>query len=120
MVLINREQKRNQTKLLKAKGFDDNQIATYFALKETELKSKPLIEGQKVKLNLDNIKSHPDYERLSLKYKSWAESHKDNIFTVEYDKHPKNNIVCLAEDESDPKWLFWTGDLMIIEECENG
>ena len=43
---------------------------------------------------------------------------KDTVFTVEYDEKYKNkpSLVCLKEDTTDPKWLFWVGDLIEVKE----
>lgn len=78
--------------------------------------------GDKVKLNMAAIKADPDYNRLVPKRRLFVESNSDTIFTVEYDPRHTNNpsIVCLAEDETDPKWLWYTGHLMKVETEENG
>lgn len=87
-------------------------------------KSKPklyLLEGDKVKLNIKKMKSHPSYNKYNDKFKSFLEDNKDKIFTVEYDKTKKNkpNLVCLKEDDSKYKWLFWDGDLLVLDENDN-
>lgn len=77
-----------------------------------------LNEGQRVRLNVEMIMSRPEYDRLNEKYKDFIQDHKDDTFTVEYDPKylPNPRVVCFAEDMSDPKWLWWDGDLKIIED----
>jgi hypothetical protein len=79
---------------------------------------KPIVEGTKVKLNIERIKSHPDYPRLTDTYKTWIDENQNRIFTVEYDSKYKNNpqLLCLKENVEPVKWLFWEGDLIILEE----
>ena len=74
-------------------------------------------EGTKVKLDLKKIQGHPDYMRLTENYRKFVEGNKDTIFTVEYDKFRENpsTLVCLKEDPTPIKWLFWTGFLIKIE-----
>jgi hypothetical protein len=117
---MNREQKRNYTTQLKKKGLSNEEIRKMIAYKELLQISPYLDEFSKVKLNLDVIRNHPDYDKLSEKYKAWTEAHKDEIFTLVYDeKHrEKPSIVCLKEDTTDPKWLFFTGDLIVVNPKE--
>lgn len=72
--------------------------------------------GTQVKLNLSAIQKDPSYQRKSDKWKEWIEEHKEEIFTVEYDpkfgEQPK--VVTLKEDTSDPKWLWFIGDLDVL------
>ena len=77
-----------------------------------------LLEGDFVKLNTKKIKSHPDYAKMRPVYKEFIESNDGVVFTVEYDKNKqdKPNLVCLKEDMSDPKFLFWDGDLLILDQ----
>ena len=112
---MNREDKRDYTKRLKAKGYPKKEIDQFLMIKEMKDNKKHLQEGQKVKLNMDNITSHPDYPNLTAKYRNWVESHKDMLFTVEFDKAYKDNptLLCLKEDDSEPQWLFWEGDLTV-------
>lgn len=71
-------------------------------------------QGDKVMLNLDEIKRHPNYEDRVPAYREFCEKNADRVFTVKY-SGLKPSLVCLAEDESKPTWLFWTGDLKPAE-----
>lgn len=56
-----------------------------------------LKEGQKVKINFQNTTKH------NSKRTQWIQKHKNEIFTVVYDKwKEKPQIVALREDESNP------------------
>lgn len=70
-----------------------------------------LKDGDKVKLNIKSIKSHPDYFLLSDEYKNFIDNNKDTIFTVNSEKNRLKSIVGLREE---PYWLFWVGDLKKI------
>lgn len=67
-----------------------------------------LSPGDKVMFNLIKIWSDVNYKRFTEKYRRFIKDGKSRVFTVEYDKrHIENpSIVCLKEDENDPKWLF--------------
>lgn len=68
-----------------------------------------LEEGQKVKINFQNATKH------NPKRTQWMQKHKDEMFTVVYDKwKEKPQIVALWEDESNPKWLFTLKELIPI------
>lgn len=78
-----------------------------------------LDEGTKVKLNYDLMIRHPDWKNQDENFKAYVEEHKDDVFTVEYDKKKAETKakdmkvnVCFAEDTSDPKWLFNTKTLI--------
>lgn len=80
-----------------------------------------LLEGTKVKLNYKEITSHPDWSRMNPNYIDFIEDNKDTIFTVEYDKLRKDAankdvFVCLKEDETNPKWKFYTSDLIVQDD----
>lgn len=70
-------------------------------------------EGDKVKLRYEQITLRKDYPGLSKKYREFVESNKDTVFTAKIDEkiHGKYPLMELEEDETQPKFLFWTGDL---------
>jgi ABC-type tungstate transport system permease subunit len=111
---MNREEKRKVTKKLKSKGYTLDRINTYISYREKLESSIILSEGDLVRIDINRIKEHPDYSKLSEKYKAFIANNTGREFTVEYDKNHTNNptLVCLKEDTTDPKWLFWTGDLI--------
>lgn len=72
-------------------------------------------EGSKVKLNYDRIMENTDGK--SELYLKFVEDHKDEVMTIEYDKHHKDSpsIFCLKEDTNQVKWLFDISDLILVE-----
>lgn len=127
----NRDDKRKLEKILRSQGKSKEEIDNIITLtkelnKITDVNNLPkfkecLLEGDKVKLHIEKIKSHPDWEGYQQEYKDFVESNNDIIFTVEYDKKHKNkpNLVCLKEDTSRQKWLFWDGNLLVLDEKDN-
>ena len=86
---------------------------------ERRYSHQQLEEGTKVKLNWELIRRHPDWKIQRKDFKEWVEAHKDEVFTVEWDEQKKKNnttdkkiLVCLAEDTTEPKWLFYTSTLI--------
>ena len=73
-------------------------------------------EGTRCKLNSEEIFKRPQKD-LSEKFKDWVQANKDKDFTITRDG-ASNSLVCLAEDETEPKWLFdlYT-DLLIYDEA---
>ena len=72
-------------------------------------------DGTKCKLNVEGIQSRPQKD-LTDKFKDWVEANKEKEFTITREG-ARNSLVCLAEDETEPKWLFdlYT-DLLIYDE----
>jgi hypothetical protein len=73
--------------------------------------------GSKVRLKYDQITSREDWATLNQKYKNFVEANKDNEFTVQIDEkiHNMYKLVSLAEDTTEPKFLFWVGDLILLD-----
>lgn len=71
-------------------------------------------EGDKVKLNMEEIRSSPDWERKTPTYRAWCEAHAGQELTVIYDQNhtDRPELVCLEEDGTEPRWLFSVIDLM--------
>lgn len=118
---MNREQKRELKKKIKK---NPSLKKAYESSKDWyENINPPLNEGDKVKLNYERITSYPNYAVVMRRiYQAFVEDNKDRIFTVEYDPIKKElnspnvkYLVQLAEDESRPKFLFNSTDLIIVE-----
>jgi hypothetical protein len=92
-------------------------VAPKYGLKEVQM----LNENMKNWKNEDYLNAycdlkHPEYLKLTDDYRTFVEANEDTIFTVEYDKFRENpsTLVCLKEDPTPVKWLFWTGHLIKI------
>lgn len=118
---MNREERRAVAKRLgKKKGMTLEQAQTFLKRMDS-ITTNPTTawEGEKVKLDYNRIITNPDWIRMRKDYKAWINAHKDDVFTVEFDPAKKENNsrtkdiwVQLVEDETEPKWLFWAGDLI--------
>lgn len=115
---MNRQKRRELTSRLRKKGLSNEDIQTVIKLKEAQDNGQVLQPGDKVQLDIDRIKQHPGWEDRHPEYKEFCESNVGRTFTVEYDKSLKSNpsLVCLVEDQTVPKWLFWPGDLKKVDE----
>ena len=111
---MNRKQKRKLVSYARKKGISESAAKIYLRLKELDVAEKTLADGDKVKLNLSSIQKHPDYHALSHEYKRFVESKANNIFTVS----SKNvgNLKSVVRLEESPQWLFWTGNLIKVNE----
>ena len=71
-------------------------------------------EGTKVKLKVDQIMGYQ--MKHSNPFKEWAIAHKDQIWTVFYEKevHKEMGLCCLKEDNYPIKWLLNIKDLEVI------
>ena len=85
-------------------------LSTSLILSDDNTKFK---NGDKVKININRIQDYKDYHERTDTYKLWVKAHKNDIFTIEILKQYK--VLCtFKEDTSDPKWVFWLGDLIKI------
>ena len=69
-------------------------------------------EGDQIRLNVEAIKARKNYERMSTMYKEFVEASGDTVFTAHVERA---NMISLSEE---PKWLFWSGDLIKLVETE--
>lgn len=120
---MNREERRAAVKKLTKKGLTKESAIT-FVKKMNAITTNPITawEGEKVTLDYNRIISYPDWKQMREDYRNWVTEHKNDIFTVEFDPLKKerqtadyNSLVQFAEDETNPKWLFWAGDLIPVE-----
>lgn len=112
---MNREQRRHVSKSGLIKQFlDDLSVANKFkAIIEDDW---PIHDGEKVRLNLEVIKKHPGYGRKMPAYRQFCEMNAGRVFTVGIDPDMRRSVVYLKEDRTEPKWLFWIGDLEKVTE----
>lgn len=109
---MNRKQRRTLSN--KSVGYTAQQIELAKLLFIRGLYKGRFKEGDRVRLNMDELTNSPDWERKVDAWREWCLSHSNDVMTVEYDAAYGDNpsLVCLKEDQSDPKWLFSVGDLM--------
>ena len=105
---MNREQRRN---LAKKTGVSQKIVNAFFGHNKPD--SPVLCKGQKVRLNYERIAGEVDYARKTDLYKAFVEAHKDDVFTVKYDKRHKDGIMVLFKEA--PEWLWHSSDLVVVE-----
>ena len=116
----NRRSRRDRLQKLRDVGY--TKIEGKYMIDRLSTKTRNPIscwEGEKVKLDFERLANYKDYEKLSDRYKEFIENNRSAVFTVEFDPYrkehntkDKENLVQLVEDTSNPKWLFWAGDLI--------
>ena len=114
---MNREQKRKLAKDIKQASKNPKSInMSFLGNRTTNRDGLSIPEGSKVQFKVDKMKRHPDWNRLDERYRTFIEDNVDTIFTVEYDEQYQREPlwVCLKEDTSPTKWLFYIGDLKVI------
>ena len=108
---MNREQKRDFIRKASKNGMG-KKAAKVFADSIGSVHSEPqdIQDGDKVIINVDLVKGRKNYESMSTKYKDFVESVGDTVFTA---RQERKNLISLEES---PQWLFWSGDLIIVNE----
>lgn len=116
---MNRKEKRDSLKFLKKKmtesGISKKEKNQFLSDMLTKYNKDKYQEGAKVRLNYQKIS-----ERFNIdsnpKFVQWVENHKDEIFTVEYEKkYQKNKTLCVfKEDDSEVRWLWFYQDLILV------
>lgn len=67
-------------------------------------------EGEKFKLDIEAIKARKNYERMTDNYKQFVDDNTDTILTAHVEGRG------LISPKEEPKWLFWSGDLLKVED----
>jgi hypothetical protein len=83
----------------------------------TPLETPTIPEGTKVKINVDKIFKEKGFADRMPRFRKFVQEARDKIFTVEYDPEHRDRptLVCLKEDPSEVKWLWYIGDLEVVE-----
>lgn len=114
---MNREQRRAFVKNAKSKGVSQKAAEAYAAILDRGVgkvtPAQTIEEGEQVMLNLDTLKARQNYERMSELYKQFVEESSSKVFTAHVERP---NLISLKEE---PKWLFWSGDLIKCSTTES-
>lgn len=109
---MNRQQKRSFIKQAQKKGISRNVAEAYISVKESGMDivslPKQIHEDDRVKLDVEKIKSRNDYQKMNPKYKQFIEANKDTVFTAHIER---DTLISLKEF---PEWLFWSGDVIVL------
>jgi len=108
---MNRNQKREYIKMLKKKGYSEEEIKKHFIVLEAKTRVlNNIADGAKVKIDVDFVKTRKGYSSLVPEYRNFVESSKDKVFVAH---HESGDLFSLEENE---KWLFWSGELKNVKE----
>lgn len=110
---MNRAERRHPSKASAVRSLIED-IKTIAEMRKALLSDWPFQPGDKVKLDIEKIMNDQEYKRKLPAYREFCEMNADRVFTVEYMDGMNPSVVCFVEDESHPKWLFWTGDLKAV------
>jgi len=69
--------------------------------------------GTKVKLDIPKMEEHPDWPRMSSRYKEFVYTNADKVLTVQQKELPQN-LVTFEEDSN--SWIFFIGNLIEAED----
>lgn len=108
---MNRANRRKMMKKARSSGISKGAVMAYLAANDAgiELGDRKIKYGDKVRLDVERIRSRDDYQQMIAEYKSFVESNADKVFTAK----PEGNT--MTSFEEDDTWLFWNGDLIIEE-----
>ena len=110
---MNREQRRALAKKAQKDGMSKELAKVYAEIASgtgEHTKAQTIEEGDKIRLNIEAIKSRKNYDRMSPAYKEFVEAAGDTVFTAHVERA---NMISLAEE---PRWLFWSGDLIKVSD----
>lgn len=110
---MNREQKRAFVKNAHKKGMPKKQAENLLKIADTTgntyTPSQPVNTGDKVTLKVDVLKSKKNYDIMNPAYKELVEKSEGIVYTAVQEG---TKLIHLKEE---PKWLFWCGDLNVVE-----
>lgn len=115
---MNREQRRKFEKQLRKHSID---MGTFEQLRRIDqLESSSQIQtGQSVRINTQQIKKNVAWKAMNPAYRQFVQDSKDKIFTAERLAGQYAGMISLAEDTTEPKWVFHTIDLIpVVENVE--
>lgn len=114
---MNREQRRAMEKALRKNGMKADAAKAYAQVVYNadairmggageNTPPQHIEEREKVRLGIERIKAKKNYERMAQGYRDFVEAAGDTVYTAHVERE---NLISLAED---PRWLFWSGDLV--------
>ena len=109
---MNRKQRREAVKKLRGKGYSKATAEGLIGFLRDHDFTPPgnFQDGDKVRVNVEQIRRSKDWPGMNPKYKAFVEENEDTVFTVRMERP------LLATFEEDSTWWFYTGDLIHAEE----
>ena len=113
---MNREQKRNLVKKVRKNGMSRKNAEKFAEIVNQKGNHyTPMQEvhtGDKVILKVDALKEKKNYGLMNPDYRSFVENSKGVVYTAVCERAE------LIHMEEQPRWLFWCGDMDIVEHIE--
>lgn len=109
---MNREQRRA---FKKKHGKTTREYAADKLNKLSQGVENHLLDGDKVRLDVDRIIGRSDYANTTEEYKAFVESSCNKVFTARLYRKRKDGFSAIVELAEEPKWLFWYGDLVRVQ-----
>ena len=110
---MNRQQTRKLRKDARKKGIDEAVTELYISMKkkgmETPSPPQEIQTGDTVMIDVERVTSRRNYARMAPAYREFVEASDGKVFTA---LREQGNLISLQEE---PKWLFWSGDLNVIQ-----
>lgn len=102
---MNRSQTRKFRSLAKRKGVSHSLAEMYISMRNRGSAPQDLREGDLVRLNIEQIMKHPDYLRLSKRYRDFVETHAETSLLCSMIDllRSKAELSCCLERRS--RWL---------------
>lgn len=77
----------------------------------------PLKDGDRVKLNVERIRGHPDFHSLVFEYKHWVLSNVETVFEItdEENHFGVTDMYLLKSDDKIHKWLLHSENLTKVK-----
>jgi hypothetical protein len=74
--------------------------------------------GDKVRFSDDWVNNSPFYKTMNSDRRTFVEAHRNDVFTLAYDKNHDNSstVFVFEEDDSEVKWLWAASELKRTEE----
>lgn len=110
---MNRSQKRAFVKNARKNGMEKHKAEAFVEIMNgtgEHTEPQEIEEGEKVWLNIEAIKARKNYAHMSPMYKEFIEKSEGVVFTAHIEQG-KKTLISLIEE---PKWLFWSGDLVRV------
>lgn len=109
-----RELERKVKHLAKTRPWELNAlIADQYdrAAVDSRISNEVLAPGDKVMLDVRRIMSDPDWMNFKPEYQQYVMNHAGEVFTLKKEARQQGpfSFVSFEEDETDPKWLWFTG-----------
>ena len=110
---MNREQSRKLRRDAKRKGIDKSVTELYISMKKEGLEDpnppQSIQTGARVSLDVEKLTARRNYPRMAPAYREFVERSAGKVFTATLEQ---GNLISLKEE---PQWLFWSGDLVVVE-----